>query len=225
MDQILRNLTNYKAFWTSHTTSQQNLSLHLQQVDLKKERSRIQKFEELIEKGQKNIFDRHYFHPGHVTASVMLVDPSFKNYLLTHHKKLEKWLQLGGHADGETSPEATALQEAIEESGVSKISLLPNPELLPDMPSPLPIDLDIHDIPPYRDDPSHQHFDFRFLALCHKPSEILCSEESHDIAWFSFDRDDYPHLKEASLFRLIEKAKAIREYLMDLPADYLMAFQ
>ncbi len=223
MEKILKNLENYKKFWTTHTPNEPNLPIYLRNSQPKEEIQLIKQFDALVQKGKERIFDRDYFIPGHVTASVMLVDPTFTKYLLTHHKKLEKWLQLGGHADGEQSPEATALQEAKEESGVNHISILPSSNLLPEMPNPLPIDLDIHDIPAFRNDPAHQHFDFRFLALCHKPDEILCSDESHDIAWFSFDKNDYSHLKEPSLNRLVEKAKAFKEHLLDLPAEFLLA--
>ena len=49
---------------------------------------------------------------GHFTASSWLLDSARSRVLLTHHRKLDRWLQLGGHADGERDLRAVALKEA-----------------------------------------------------------------------------------------------------------------
>src|SRR5438309_2052483 len=54
--------------------------------------------------------------PGHLTGSAWIVSPDRARTLLTHHHKLDKWLQLGGHADGQDDLAAVALREAREES-------------------------------------------------------------------------------------------------------------
>ena len=54
---------------------------------------------------------------GHLTASCLLLDFAEERALLTHHAKLERWLQLGGHIDGDANLPAAAWREAAEESG------------------------------------------------------------------------------------------------------------
>ena len=60
---------------------------------------------------------------GHFTASCWLVDRGGGRVLLTHHKKLGFWLQLGGHADGERDLRRAALKEAEEESGLADLRI------------------------------------------------------------------------------------------------------
>ena len=81
---------------------------------------------------------------GHVTGSAWLVDASGERVLLTHHRKLNKWLQLGGHSDGHPIPLEVALREATEESGVEVEPVAT--ELF---------DVDIHEIPARKSDPTH----------------------------------------------------------------------
>src|SRR5688572_10916647 len=84
--------------------------------------------------------------PGHFTASALVVDAPGERGLLTHHKKLDRWLQLGGHCDGDSNFAAVALREAQEESGIEGLSI-----------DPRPLDLDIHTIPARTGDPEHLH--------------------------------------------------------------------
>ena len=58
---------------------------------------------------------------GHLTGSAWIVDASRTRTLLTHHRKLDKWLQLGGHADGDPDLLAVALREGREESGLTRL--------------------------------------------------------------------------------------------------------
>src|SRR5436309_1471060 len=58
---------------------------------------------------------------GHITGSAWLLNHDCSKVLLTHHKKLNLWLQLGGHCDGESDVLAVALREAQEESGITDI--------------------------------------------------------------------------------------------------------
>lgn len=110
---------------------------------------------------------------GHLTASALVLDHDRKRALLTFHKKLNCWLQLGGHCDGDASLVRVALREAIEESGI--------PDLVID---PRPIDLDIHPIPARPGEPMHLHLDTRFLVYAPKGAQIAMSEESLDLRWF-----------------------------------------
>lgn len=115
--------------------------------------------------------------PGHVTASAWIVDPAYARTLLTHHRKLGKWLQLGGHVDGERDVRRAALREAHEESGLRSLRFV----------GPAIYDLDVHAIPARGAEPAHEHFDVRF-ALTGDPDEpLIVSDESHELAWIPLD--------------------------------------
>jgi 8-oxo-dGTP pyrophosphatase MutT (NUDIX family) len=111
---------------------------------------------------------------GHLTASALIVDASFERALLTHHKKLNRWLQLGGHCDGDANLAAAALREAFEESGIDGLAVLP-----------APIDLDIHPIPARAGEPEHFHYDTRFLVVAPRGAREVVSDESHALRWFT----------------------------------------
>jgi len=109
---------------------------------------------------------------GHFTGSAWLVSADGKQVLLTHHRKLGRWLQLGGHADGDGDLAQVALREAEEESGLTGLSL--NPEIF---------DLDRHAIPARGAEPMHWHYDVRFVVRATDNEQFEVSEESHDLAW------------------------------------------
>ena len=109
---------------------------------------------------------------GHFTASCWLVDRRGERVLLTHHRKLGLWLQLGGHADGERDLRIAALKEAEEESG------LPGLRLEGDV-----FDLDRHWIPEHKGVPAHWHYDVRYVVRAGDEEAYVVSEESHDLAW------------------------------------------
>lgn len=119
---------------------------------------------------------------GHVTASALVLSPDLGSCLLTHHKKLDRWLQLGGHVDGEPEPHLSALREAVEESGMSGF------DFWDDAAEPLPFDLDVHPIPARRDEPEHEHHDFRYLLVARAGETFRVGDESNDLAWFPLDR-------------------------------------
>jgi 8-oxo-dGTP pyrophosphatase MutT (NUDIX family) len=115
--------------------------------------------------------------PGHITASAWIWSPDSGSCLLTHHRKLDRWLQLGGHVDGEGRVQFAALREAQEESGMQRFELLaPRGELQP-------LDLDVHTIPARKDEPEHLHWDVRFLLRCAPGQELVLSEESKALRW------------------------------------------
>jgi len=125
-------------------------------------------------------FDRRTL-PGHLTGSAFVVDDDGR-LLLHHHRRLGLWLQLGGHADGETDTAAVARREAGEESGL--IDLAFHPRLVAADGRPRPLDVDVHGIPPGGGMPAHLHFDLRYLLTTRDPTSARHAEaESHGLAW------------------------------------------
>ncbi|KGQ18465.1 NUDIX hydrolase [Lysobacter dokdonensis DS-58] len=109
---------------------------------------------------------------GHFTASAWLVDRTGERVLLTHHRKLDRWLQLGGHADGVRDFARVALTEAQEESGLSDLSVEAGI-----------FDLDAHEIPEHKGVPAHVHYDVRYVVRANGSEEFVVSDESHALAW------------------------------------------
>ncbi len=136
--------------------------------------------------------------PGHITGSAWIVSRDGRSALLTHHARLDRWLQLGGHADGDPDPFRVAHREAREESGLTSIAL---PAF--DM-GGLPLDLDIHSIPARGDEPEHLHYDVRYLFEADATEPLVVSSESHDLRWVGID--DLRSLSdEESLLRLARR--------------------
>ncbi|MEW2544769.1 NUDIX hydrolase [Streptomyces sp. NPDC047002] len=130
---------------------------------------------------------------GHLTASALVVDPARERVLLTLHRKLGMWLQMGGHCEqGDGSLAAAALREATEESGIGGLTLLPGG----------PVRLDRHPIPP----PCHWHFDVQYAALAPAGSVAAISEESLDLRWFGYD--EVAGVADTSVVRLLAAARA-----------------
>lgn len=113
---------------------------------------------------------------GHFTASAWLVSADQDRVLLTHHRKLGRWLQLGGHADGERDLASVALKEAGEESGLGGLRA-----------EPAIFDLDRHWIPEHGGVPAHWHYDVRFVVHATASEAFVVGEESHDLAWRMID--------------------------------------
>lgn len=113
---------------------------------------------------------------GHLTASSWLVDRSGERVLLTHHRKLDRWLQLGGHADGDRDLSRVALREAEEESGL--VGLVLEGDLF---------DLDRHWIPARAEVSGHWHYDARYVVRAGTREDFVVSAESLDLAWRDID--------------------------------------
>ena len=118
-----------------------------------------------------DVFERRH-PPGHFTGSAWLVSADGRRVLLTHHRKLARWLQLGGHADGDTDLARVALREAEEESGLSGLLLEGGI-----------FDLDRHAIPARGSEPEHWHYDVRFVVRATGSETFAVSEESLELAW------------------------------------------
>lgn len=145
--------------------------------------------------------------PGHFTGSALVTDIAMTHVLLTHHKKLDKWLQLGGHADGSPRLDEVAMRECEEESGLTGLTFS---ELLIDRNGAIPFDLDIHAIPARGTEPTHLHYDMRFLIVADRAARVTTSEESHDVRWFAL-ADAHRVTNERSMHRQFETLTALRE--------------
>jgi len=134
---------------------------------------------------------------GHITGSVWLVNGTGSHVLLTHHRKLGRWLQLGGHSDGEPDTLAAAKREAREESGLEVDALDAGI-----------FDLDVHEIPARKSDPAHYHYDVRFLFSA-RGETFYVSDESLDLAWVPVHELD-AYSTEESVLRMGRKWQARR---------------
>ncbi|GAC1302562.1 MAG: hypothetical protein NVSMB19_11940 [Vulcanimicrobiaceae bacterium] len=135
---------------------------------------------------------------GHVTGSAWVIDRDGTAALLTHHRKLDKWLQLGGHADGDADIRRVALREATEESGLADIAVA----------SDAVYDVDVHEIPARPGEPAHEHFDVRFAFFARRSDVPVASDESHAVAWIPFAQiADYAI--DDSVRRLVAKTAAL----------------
>jgi 8-oxo-dGTP pyrophosphatase MutT (NUDIX family) len=134
---------------------------------------------------------------GHLTGSAWIVDAARTRTLLTHHRKLDKWLQLGGHADGDPDLQAVALREAKEESGLTRLRPVAA-EIF---------DCDRHLIPARKTEPAHWHYDLRFMIEADPREPLAVSDESHDLAWVEITRVNALNPEE-SMARMVRKTLA-----------------
>ena len=155
------------------------------------EASFVNKFLQLLT--HPDAFQRAHL-PGHITGSAFIVSEDFTQTLLVHHAKLNKWLQPGGHADGDTNVAQVALREATEETGLLNLTLVTT-EIF---------DIDIHPIPAGKDFPLHDHYDIRYLVKASVLGKIIVSEESHDVKWVPL-RELEQYNAERSVLRMRDK--------------------
>jgi 8-oxo-dGTP pyrophosphatase MutT (NUDIX family) len=144
----------------------------------------------------KDCFERHLLI-GHITASAFIFDPKNHKTLLLHHKKLNKWLQPGGHCDGEQDTLAVALKEVFEETGLRIENL--GQEIF---------DLDIHIIPENKGVPEHEHFDVRYLLLADSEIPLVQNHETNQLKWIDLSEME-EYTTEESLMRMKNKLKLV----------------
>jgi 8-oxo-dGTP pyrophosphatase MutT (NUDIX family) len=135
---------------------------------------------------------------GHITGSAWIVNEGRTRCLLTHHRKLERWLQLGGHADGQADVLEVAMREAVEESGLTSLRAV----------SPAIFDCDVHPIPGRREEPEHFHYDVRFLLEADDAEPLVVSEESKELAWVALD-DVRALESDVSVMRMVAKTRPL----------------
>ena len=134
---------------------------------------------------------------GHVTGSAWLVDRAGARVLLTHHKKLGIWVQLGGHADGDADAFRVARREAEEESGLTDLEPVA-PEIF---------DVDVHEIPARGAEPAHLHWDVRHAFRATGSEAFRVSDESHALAWIEIAALESV-TREESMLRMARKWRA-----------------
>lgn len=137
---------------------------------------------------------------AHFTGSALVVDSTGTRVCLLLHRKLNRWLQPGGHAEAADEGElaTTALREAREELGLT-VRLHPT--------APAPLDLDIHRIPGRADEPGHWHLDVRYLLVAEDPDALRAdAEETSGAQWLTFD-EALARADEAPLRRLLMKGR------------------
>lgn len=156
------------------------------------EKTFVASFLELLE--HPSAFQRDHL-PGHITGSSWILDHDRQLVLLVHHGTLNKWLQPGGHADGEENVLNVALREAEEETGLKHFRLIQTDIF----------DLDIHPIPARLSFPHHLHFDVRFLFEADKTEKVIVSDESHDVAWIALDQLSALTQNNPSIMRMAKK--------------------
>ncbi|MGA0558340.1 NUDIX hydrolase [Larkinella sp. VNQ87] len=134
---------------------------------------------------------------GHVTGSAWIVSPDRKRAVLLHHTKLDRWLQPGGHADGDPDVLRVAFREAEEETGLASLKVI----------SSAIFDLDVHPIPARGNEPEHLHYDIRFLLEADPFEPFVQTPEAKEVRWFTFD-EIAKLTSEKSVLRMMDKEKA-----------------
>ena len=136
---------------------------------------------------------------GHFTASAWVVNSEETHVLLMHHKKLNIWIQLGGHADGENDLLNVAIKEVLEESGIKNISPITDKIF----------DIGVHRIPRYQLIKEHYHYDIRFLLKSTSDDTLVANEESTDLKWFLASQASLP-TKNQDIQRMLSKWLAFK---------------
>lgn len=176
--KLIHNLTNY-------------------QTSFVEEKAFIPRFISLLTNFH-NCYQRTLY-TGHITASAWIIAIKEKSVLLVHHKKLNRWLQPGGHADGEEDIINVAVKEAVEETGLKSLKL--HMEEI--------FDIDIHLIPHYKAVQSHFHYDIRFLFSADIREQYVLSRESNKLAWIPMENIDQFVGSNKSIHRMVFKTNLI----------------
>jgi 8-oxo-dGTP pyrophosphatase MutT (NUDIX family) len=144
-------------------------------------------------------FYRDHFEPGHITGSAILLNQTGDQILMNHHKSLNMWLNFGGHCDGEEDVLAVAIRETMEESGITAIKPITS-----DI-----IDIDIHTIPANdkKNEPTHCHYDIRYIMQMTGKQDAMISNESLALQWMTFDEAIAASPNDKTLERFINKTR------------------
>lgn len=141
--------------------------------------------------------------PLHVTGSTWVVNAKRDHVLLLHHRKLGRWFQPGGHADGDADILRVAMKETVEETGLAEDEIH-----LVDLDV---FDVDIHTIEANQRDPRHEHIDIRFLVEIDDSLVVPGNDESHEIIWVPLHHAAR-YNRNRSTYRMIEKTRRMRSH-------------
>ena len=136
---------------------------------------------------------------GHITGSAWVLSQDASHALLVLHDKLGKWLQPGGHSDGNPDTRAVALREAREETGMAV-----------ELHAPGIFDLDIHEIPAFGVQPAHLHLDVRFAVRADMTKTPVPNDESRDVAWVPLSDIEH-YTSEESILRMVRKSRVLKK--------------
>jgi 8-oxo-dGTP pyrophosphatase MutT (NUDIX family) len=136
---------------------------------------------------------------GHLTGSAWIVDDDLTHTLLTHHRKLNLWVQLGGHVEDDADMLSASWREAREESGLQNLRLL----------VPHIFDVDIHRIPARKNEPEHFHYDIRYAFQADRHAPLIVSSESRELMWVALDNIEALTTEE-SILRMVHKTAELR---------------
>ena len=204
---LICKLRNYKLTWGNGLIDYDGLD----PID---ELRRCETFLSFLETNPR-AFERS-LEVGHVTASALITSPDYKKLVLLLHKKLNMWIQLGGHADGNPLTFDVSKKEASEEAGINEFDLVayhqvlftPLTSELSNM-NALPFDIDIHTIPARKDEPEHLHYDVRYLFMADpEKTSLRKNYESKALRWLSLD-EARRLTDEDSMRRQFHKLEAI----------------
>lgn len=133
--------------------------------------------------------------PGHLTATTAVLSHDGAQVLLTLHPKAGMWLPMGGHCEpSDLTLDDVALREAVEESGISGLRLLPGP-----------LALDRHEV--WCHPPHSWHLDVEYAAVAPVDAQEMISEESLDLRWFPVD--EIPELSDEATRRLARRGREL----------------
>ena len=172
---------------------QKILNLLKSHVPFNQEEARMTQETIAFVEANPNCFERT-LEIGHVTGSAWILDKTKTFTLLTHHRKLDKWFQLGGHCDGDSNVLNVALKEAQEETGLENIQII----------SPQIFDIDVHQIPANSQTPAHYHYDIRFLMQADRHKPLIINSESKNLVWVLLDEVSLYNASQ-SIMRMVQK--------------------
>ncbi len=132
---------------------------------------------------------------GHITGSAWIIDKTHEHVLLMHHRKLNRWFQPGGHADGQSDVLKVAIKEAQEETGLTDIQVV----------SELIFDIDVHLIPENPKEIAHYHYDIRFLFVADINSVLQINAESKNLSWVKLNEVSLYNDSD-SIMRMVQKS-------------------
>jgi len=145
-------------------------------------------------------FDRQLDH-GHVSGSAWVLNPARTHVFLLHHRKLNLWLQPGGHADNNHDIVEVALCETAEESGADPAHIRLLSEHI--------FDVDVHSVPATAQEPRHDHYDIRFLVELDDTLPLRGNRESFAVIWVPLH--EVMRLNNfRSTYRMVQKTRRLR---------------